>query len=110
MIDHDEDGRPVEAFYAEAEPCESCGEPTFRGRVWNAEYEIWIAVDCSCNTPSVPTCPALVPMLEQADTVAEVCRVIRTHRATCRLCRPVVEMPAPKQASKKPAIIYREAA
>jgi hypothetical protein len=60
MIDRDEDGRPTEAFYAEAEPCESCGEPTFRGRVWNAEYQLWVAVDCDAleaylKLPADPT-------------------------------------------------------
>jgi hypothetical protein len=105
MIDRDEDGRPTEAFYAQAEPCESCGEPTFRGRVWNQEYELWVAVDCSCNTPSLPTCPALIPLLVACDsTVREVCRVIREHRATCKLCRPL-QMP-----SKEPAQIRKEAA
>ena len=110
MIDRDEDGYPTEAFYTVAEPCESCGEPTYRGRVWNAEYELWIAVDCSCNTPSVPTCPALIPLLERADTVREVCQVIRSHRATCSLCGPVIEMPRQQDVRKEPAQISREAA
>ena len=110
MIDRDEDGRPTEAFYAEAEPCESCGEPTFRGRVWDAEYELWVAVDCSCNAPSVPTCPALIPLLERADTVKEVCQVIRSHRATCSLCGLVIEMPRRQNVRKEPAVIEREAA
>ena len=99
MIDRDEDGRP-EAFFAEAEPCESCGEPTFRGRVWNQEHQLWIATDCSCNTPSVPTCPLLIPLLQQADTVREVCKVIRQHRATCPLCGPVeIRQAAPRKAA-----------
>lgn len=110
MIDRDEDGYPVEAFYAEADPCESCGEPTFRGRVWNVEHELWIAVDCSCNAPSLPTCPALIPALEQADTVREVCRVIREHRATCSLCRPVVEITQGKGTDRELATARKEAA
>ena len=111
MIDRDEDGMPTEAFYAEADPCESCGEPTYRGRVWNVEHELWIAVDCSCNTPSLPTFPTLIPELEGATTVAEIRHVIRAHRATCSLCRPqVVEFPQREEVTKKPAIIYREAA
>jgi hypothetical protein len=104
-IDADE-GRP-EAFYAEALPCESCGEPTFRGRVWNQEHELWIAVDCSCNTPELPTCPVLIPELEQAVTVREVCRVIREHRKTCHLCRPVE---ISKEAPREPASVRKEAA
>jgi hypothetical protein len=104
-IDPDEGRDFPNPFYAEALPCESCGEPTFQGRVWNVEHQLWIAVDCSCNTPSVPTCPALIPALEQAQTVREVCRVIREHRATCSLCKPV-EI----DARKEPATVLREAA
>lgn len=107
-IDPDE-GRP-EAFYTIAEPCESCGEPTFRGRVWNAEHQIWIAQDCSCNTPSAPTCPLLISALEIAQTVREVCQVIREHRKTCHLCRHVVEITRRKEGHKEPAQIEREAA
>lgn len=89
MIYRDEDDRPTSAFYATAEPCESCGEPTYRGRIWNQEHQLWVGVDCSCNTPSLPTCPLLIPKLERAVTVAQVCQVIREHRATCHLCGPV---------------------
>ena len=99
MIYRDEYGNP-EAFYTEAQPCESCGEPTSRPRVWNAEYDLWVAVDCTCNAPSVPTCPALIPLLERANTVREVCRVIRQHRATCSLCRPIEIRPStPRKAA-----------
>jgi hypothetical protein len=76
------------AFYAEAEPCESCGAPTYQGRIWNQEHELWIAQDCSCNSPDVPTCPLLIPALELATTVREVVSVIRQHRATCPKCGP----------------------
>jgi len=114
FIDSDE-GRDFPAsFFAEALPCESCGEPTLLPRVWNAEYELWVAVDCSCNVPQEPTCPALAVELEQPRTVAEVCRVIRAHRKMCPECQrrrpPVLEMPAREQVRKEPAIIYREAA
>ena len=111
FIDADE-GRDFRApFFAEALPCESCGEPTLQPRVWNADYELWVAVDCSCNTVDAPTCPALAPALEAATTVREVCQVIRAHRAACQICRPtVIEFPSREEASKEPAIIYREAA
>jgi hypothetical protein len=79
---------PTSAFYAIAEPCESCGEPTYQGRIWNAEYELWIAQDCSCNTPSAPTCSLLIPELEHAQTVREVVGAIREHRKTCPKCGP----------------------
>lgn len=101
FIDPDEGRDTPSPFFTHAEPCESCGEPTYRGRVWNAEHQIWIAVDCSCNTPSLPTCPALIPLLAQVDSVREICRVIRQHRATCPLCRPIeIRQPAsPRKAA-----------
>jgi hypothetical protein len=107
-IDPDE-GRPG-AFFATALPCESCGAPTFMGRVWNAEHQIWIAQDCACNVPSEPTCPLLIPALTQAVTVRQVCRVIREHRRTCHLCKGVVEITQPKKTHREPARVEREAA
>ena len=107
FIDWDEGRDFPSPFYAEAEPCESCGEPTFRGRVWYAEHELWIAVDCSCNAPEQPTCPNLVPLIAQANTVRELVRVCKAHRASCALCGPV-EIRRP--SSKEPAQIRKEAA
>ena len=92
-IDPDE-GRPdLKPFYANAEPCESCGHPTWKGRVWNEEYSLWIATDCNCNTPQAPTCPRLIPLIEASVTVDEICSVIRKHRKDCLLCGPK-KMPA----------------
>jgi hypothetical protein len=106
-IDADE-GRDFHSpFYANAEPCESCGEPTYRGRIWNAEHELWIAVDCSCNAPEQPTCPNLVPMIARAKTVREIVRVCKDHRQNCPLCGPI-EIRRPQR--KEPAQIEREAA
>ena len=73
-------------FYTEALPCESCGRPTYRARVWNAEYELWIAVDCSCNVPDEAICPDLLPLIVKARTVGELLAVCREHRRTCRRC------------------------
>jgi hypothetical protein len=106
-IDPDEGRDFPSPFYAIAEPCESCGEPTFRGRVWNPEHGLWIATDCQCNTPELPTCPALIPLLSQVVTVREICQVIRSHRLNCPLCGPV-EIRQP--VSKEPARIRKEAA
>ena len=88
-------------FYAEAEPCESCGQPTFQGRIWNPEHEIWIAQDCSCNSPSAPTCPLLIPQLERATLVSEVVGVIRSHRKNCPLCGPtqITDNPVRQQSN-----------
>jgi predicted RNA-binding Zn-ribbon protein involved in translation (DUF1610 family) len=88
VIDRDEDGRPTEAFYTEAQPCESCGEPTYRGRVWNPRFELWIATDCTCNLPEQPVCPLLRPVIESAQTVGQLVDRTHEHRLTCPLCGP----------------------
>src|ERR1035438_8547149 len=103
MDPRDEDGYyPGKSFYAEAEPCESCGEPTFKGRTWNAEHELWIAVDCSCNAPEQPTCLNLAPLIAQAQTVRELVDVCKAHRKNCPLCG-VVEIPCRNPAPRKAA-------
>lgn len=103
------EGRP-EPWYAEALPCESCGRPTLKPRVWNDEHQIYVAQDCACNAPSEPTCPLLLPALTQAVSVREVCDVIRQHRKTCHLCRGVVEITPRKKPQREPAQVEREAA
>ena len=88
FIDPDEGREDLQAFYAEALPCESCGRPTWQGRRWDEEYSLWIAVDCGCNVAAAPTCPLLIPLLDNCETVQEVCDVIRAHRQTCPKCGP----------------------
>lgn len=107
-IDWDEAREFLAPFYATAEPCESCGAPTFEGRVWNIEHQIWIAQDCGCSAPSMPTCPDLIPLLAHVDSVREVCQVIRSHRAKCPLCGPV-KIPV-KRAPGVVPIVVKEAA
>ena len=86
-IDRDEDGYPAEAFYTVAEPCESCGEPTHRGRVWNVEHVLWVAVDCSCNAPDVlPSCPTRYALVCEAATINQMCLALRAHEAECVHC------------------------
>ena len=102
FIDPDE-GRDIPPpFYAEAEPCESCGEPTYKGRVWNQEHELWIAVDCSCNAPDQPICSRLLPLIVAARTVGELVDVCKAHRKICPECGPV-EMPRRNPAPRKAA-------
>ena len=73
---------PPEAFYATAEPCGSCGEQTYRGRIWNAEHELWAAVDCSCNVPDVlPSCPTRYALVCEAATINQMCLALRAHEA-----------------------------
>ena len=88
MIDRDEDGFPdPRSFFTDAIPCESCGQPCTK-REWNQEHEIWVGLDCSCNLPDEPVCPGLRPVIEAAQTVAELMDSCRAHRRTCPLCGP----------------------
>ena len=98
MIDRDEDGYPDDPkpFYTEALPCESCGHPTFQGRVWNAEHEIWIAIDCSCNAPDQPLPACMIEVYRNAQTVGQMMDDIKAHRQTCPVCR-IAELPERKQ-------------
>jgi len=89
-------------FYAEASPCESCGEPTYQERRWNPEYELWVATDCSCNAPDQPVCPGLMPIIEACKTVGELMDRCKQHRRECRQCGPV-EIPRSKPAPRKAA-------
>jgi len=89
-------------FYAEALPCESCGEPTFQERQWNPEHELWTATDCSCNTPDQPVCSGLMPIIEACKSVEELLERCKAHRRECLQCGPV-EMPRPKLAPRKAA-------
>lgn len=94
---------PPEAFYTEALPCESCGEPTSLERVWNAEHELWIAQDCGCNSPDVPLPACMIAVLEAATTVGHLCDSVKAHRKSCPVCSGVVEFPSVKQVEREAA-------
>jgi hypothetical protein len=79
---------PAEPFFAISLPCESCGAPVSE-RTWNAEHELWIGTDCSCNTPDYPIPACLIAVYEAARTVGELCDSARAHRLTCPVCGPV---------------------
>jgi hypothetical protein len=64
MIDRDEDGYPTEAFYAEADPCESCGEPTYRGRVCRVHHEEFDACPWKFAWKHHLDIPALIEMFQ----------------------------------------------
>lgn len=85
-------------FFEIALPCESCGEPTQQERTWNAEHELWIAPDCTCNTPDQPLPACIRPVIEAAQTVGALMDGIRAHRLTCPVCGPA-------EISRKPARI-----
>jgi hypothetical protein len=86
-MSHYEEEEP-RAFYAEAQPCESCGHPTYLPRVWDAEYELWIGTDCSCYAPSQPIPACMIAVLEAAQTVAELMDNCKAHRLVCPVCGP----------------------
>lgn len=84
--------RNDEAFYANAEPCESCGAPCFTARKWDADYQLWIGTECSCAIPESPICSVLELMVAQAETAGQLCDLFRKHAATCVKCKvPTVQ-------------------
>lgn len=85
-------------FFTEALPCEACGEPTTKPRIWNAQHQIWIAADCTCNLPS--RAPCLIPEIENARSVSDVSRILRRHQQTCNRCRPQEIRTQPHQLRK----------
>jgi hypothetical protein len=113
VIDRDEDGYPIsEPFYAEALPCESCGHPTHLARVWNAEHELWIAIDCSCNAaPDVPLPACMIQVMEAAQTVGELCDSVKAHLRICPVCSPsLLPERKPVESETEAARRKREAA
>src|SRR5271166_6331337 len=95
-----------EPFYTEAQPCESCGRPTYQPRQWNAEHELWVAVDCSCNLPDEPIAPCMMAAMDAAQTVNELRDAVRSHLKSCPVCNPnVVELPkrAPRRQKQEAA-------
>lgn len=78
--------RETRAFFAESNPCESCGRPA-EVRFWNQEHELWIGVDCPCNVEyEAPTCQYFRHQLYLCGTVSEVQRLMARHCPTCPVC------------------------
>lgn len=96
-----------EAFFTESLPCESCGAPVSE-RTWNAEHELWVGSDCSCNAPDLPVPQCLIAVLESAKTVGELCDSVRAHKLECAVCGPA-RLPRKEPAHLK-AKTKREAA
>ena len=83
-------------FFVESLPCESCGRPSDKGRYWNAEHELWIGVECVCNEPDEPVCPALEGPIMAARSVQEIVEACKAHREYCSLCNRVKRKEARK--------------
>ena len=81
-----------EAFYANALPCESCGEPVFgdRKRAW-WDSELMVG-PCCCADPlydCIPVdanCPDLIKLLIACKSVSAVRLTFAQHTATCKEC------------------------
>ena len=96
-----------EPFYAEAVPCEACGRPATE-RVWNAELELWIGLDCRCATaelPIEPRCMVEYQIVMAAEALGELSNSVKAHRLTCPLCNRIR-----KQPRNQGAYIEREVA
>ena len=101
-IDPDE-GRDVQPFFAEAQPCQSCGRPC--DELEPAEWHPGLMVGSCCrwhwdDLPYWPLCDDFPALLESCKTVPQVARVMRLHLATCRKCAGGTEAEEPKQERK----------
>jgi hypothetical protein len=92
--------REPEPFYAEALPCEACGRPATK-RVWNAEFELWIGLDCQCATaelPIEPRCMVEYRIVLAAEALGELSASVRAHRLTCPVCNGTRKPPMSQTA------------
>ena len=99
--------RESEPFYTEALPCEACGRPATE-RVWNADFELWIGLDCQCATaelPIEPRCIVEYRIVMLAEALGELSASVRAHRLTCPVCNRIR-----KQPRSQGAFIEREVA
>lgn len=93
-IDYDEgrDIDPREAFYANAEPCESCGQPIFEGRKpasWDPDLKVGPCCEYVVEEiPEIPICEELYKLTMRARTVGELHDTYTSHRKVCRVCNP----------------------
>jgi hypothetical protein len=89
-----------EAFYVQALPCEACGRPATE-RVWNAEFELWIGLDCQCATaelPIEPRCMVEYRIVMLAEALGELSASVRAHRLTCPVCNGTRKPPMSQTA------------
>ena len=92
--------RESEPFYTEALPCEACGRPATE-RVWNAEFELWIGLDCQCATaelPIEPRCIVEYRIVMLAEALGELSASVRAHRLTCPVCNGTRKPPMSQMA------------
>jgi rRNA maturation protein Nop10 len=85
----DYDSALVQPFYANALPCENCGEPTEERHPaeWNPE----ILVGPCCKSPATefprePVCFRLYQIMLAAKTVGEMMDSCKAHKHSCPVC------------------------
>lgn len=93
--------RERRAFYAEALPCESCGDPCQEDeRVFNPDWELMIGTKCSCAVAvqEQPVCPDLYRLfVSAAGTISELREIAQAHKTTCEFCTPELARKTPRR-------------
>jgi hypothetical protein len=92
-IDFDEgrDIDPREAFYANALPCESCGEPCEDRQTATWDPSLQVGPCCqfdAAQIPELPVCEELYKLTMRAKTVGELMDIRRAHQTVCQVCNP----------------------
>jgi hypothetical protein len=89
-IDWDSHLDPREAFYAEAEPCESCGRPCEERKVAKWDESLLVGPCCEFSLdfefPELPNCYQLLKELDTCKSVFQVRNVFTAHARYCKEC------------------------
>jgi hypothetical protein len=99
FIDYDEgrDIDPREAFYTNALPCESCGQPIDdrRPAPWDTSLQVgeccYFCVDF--EVPNLPSCIRLWEAIENCKSVNAVRAVFSAHAYSCPICKEAEALP-----------------
>ena len=79
----------LEAFFAEALPCESCGRPCESRHPASWDNSLLVGPCCAIpvdDAPDSPVCEEMYALMMSCCTVGELVRVCRAHRKQCATC------------------------
>jgi hypothetical protein len=101
--DYDEgrDFDPREAFFTEAVPCHSCGQPCdeLRRAEWDSDLLVGECCFQNASIPDVPACPQMIEVIKNCSLVSSVQEAMEAHRECCDVC----SVPMRKEAGREAA-------
>jgi len=103
FIDYDEGKDPREPFFANALPCESCGEPCdeLRRAMWDSDLLVGpCCYQQSDSVPDVPVCSELARVIADCSLTSSVVEAMEAHRECCESCRVSIKL-EPRKAARE---------